>query len=73
MAISLDVILTTLQNGVYAIRDLTTTIGNVFPQSTASSSTASAGSLTFSSSQPDGFMIVQTSSGATVKIPYYPE
>lgn len=44
----------------------------VFPHTTASSSTVSAGTLTFNSSQPNGFMIVQTSSGATVKIPFYP-
>ena len=71
MEASLDVILNTLQNGVTALNNLRTSINTVFPRTTASSTGATTGSVTFSSSQPAGFMIVQTSSGATVKIAYY--
>jgi hypothetical protein len=73
MAIGLSDILAALQNGVTSINNLATAVGKVFPQTTASSSTVTAGTVTFTSSQAAGFMIVQTSSGATVKIPYYPQ
>jgi hypothetical protein len=68
-----DIIQTTLQSGVSAIRDLTKQIGRIFPSTTASSSAApaTAGTITFSSSLASGFMLVQTSSGGTVKIAFY--
>ena len=73
MATSLDIILSALQNGVTAINNLKTVINSVFPHTTASSSTVSAGTITFSSSLAAGFMIVQLSSGATVKVAVYPQ
>lgn len=73
MALGLSDILSALQNGVTGINNLTTAIGNVFPKTTASSSTVSVGTVTFTSSQAAGFLIVQTSSGATVKVAYYPQ
>lgn len=68
-------IYTTLLNGVQALNRLTTTVGNIFPQVTASSSSAPAttGSITFTSSEASGFLLVTTSSGATVKVPFYPQ
>ena len=71
MASSLDMLLTAMQNGVTAINNLKTVINNTFPHTTASSSTVTTGTITFQSSTALGFMIVQTSSGATVKIPFY--
>lgn len=72
MAASLSDLLSALQNGVQAIRGLNTTLGNVFPQATAYSTTAAtAGTITFTSSQATGFISVITSSGATVKVAVY--
>lgn len=72
MAVSLSEILAALQNGVTAIRDLKGTLENVFPQATATSTSApSAGAITYSSSQAALFLTVETSSGGTYKIPLY--
>jgi len=72
MATSLSDMLSAMQNGVIALTRLNTTIASIFPQVTASSTTvAVAGTITFSSSQAVGFILVELSSGATVKIPYY--
>ena len=72
MSTSLDIILVALQNGVNAINKLNATMQSVFPNSTASASSVTAGTITFSSSLASGFLVVVTSSGATVKIPFYP-
>jgi hypothetical protein len=73
MAASLDTIMAVMQNGVQAIRDLVTVVGQVFPNTTASSSSApsAAGSITYNSSQAAGFMLVTTSSGFSAKVPFY--
>lgn len=70
---SLTDIFSALQNGVTAINNLTTQIDTIFPNTTSSSTSITAGTITFSSSLASGFLIVQTSSGATVKIPFYPQ
>ena len=72
MAASLSDILSALQNGVRAINGLNTTLATIFPQATAYSTTAAtAGTVTFASSQATGFISVVTSSGATVKVAVY--
>lgn len=72
MAASLSDLYTAFQNGVQALRAINTTLGNVFPQATAYSTTAAtAGTITFTSSQATGFISIVTSSGATVKIACY--
>lgn len=72
MASSLTDILAALQNGVVAINNLNATLQQIFPQATAFSTTAAtAGTITFTSSQATGFISVVTSSGATVKVPVY--
>ncbi len=73
MAIGLDSVWNTLQNGVTAINNLTGTIKTIFPQLSGNSSAgpASAGTITFTSSQAVGFALVTLSSGVTVKFPYY--
>ncbi len=73
MAFGLSDILQSLQQGVQAINNLRSTISTVFPQVTGSSTSAPAsnGTVTFSSSLAVGFILATTSSGATVKIPYY--
>lgn len=72
MATSLTEILTALQNGVQAINKLNTTLGTIFPQTTALSTTAAvAGTITFTSSQAVVFLSVTTSSGGIYKIPLY--
>ena len=72
MATSLDMILSALQNGVQSVNNLSVALGNVFPQASAFSTTAAtAGTVTFTSSQAVGFLSVITSSGATLKVPLY--
>lgn len=68
-------IYTTLLNGVQAINKLTTTIGQVLPGISVSSTAppATNGNIAFTSGQASGFFIVKTSSGATVKVPFYPQ
>lgn len=64
-------ILTALQNAVNAINNLNSTLKTVFPQASALSTSATAGAITFNSSQPATFLTVTTSSGATIKVPGY--
>jgi hypothetical protein len=71
MANPLDTVIATLQNGVTAMNNLISIINTTFPHTTASSSFATAGTITFTSSQAAGFMVVTTSSGGTVKVPFY--
>ena len=72
MAIGLSDILSALQNGVTAIQKLNSTLGKVFPQSTATATTiSSAGTITFTSSQAKIFITVLTSSGGTYQVPGY--
>jgi len=75
MAFGLGDILQTLQQGVQAMQTLNTTIRNTFPQATTSSTAAPAtlGTITFTSSEATGFLLVALSSGVTVKFPYYPQ
>lgn len=75
MAFGLGDILQTLQMGVQAVNNLRTTISTVFPQITATSTSApaTAGTVTFGSSQASYFMLVTTSSGFTGKVPIYPQ
>lgn len=71
MAFGLGDLLQTMQQGVQAINNLTTQIRATFPQVAALSTSATVGTITFSSSQPSQFMTVITSSGATYKVPLY--
>lgn len=66
-------IFTAVQNLVTATQTMAQNLKTVFPQATTSSTTApsSAGGVTFTSSQPVGFLLVALSSGVTVKFPYY--
>lgn len=70
MTIGLSDILSTLQNGVTAIRSLNTVLGNIFPQATATSTSATLGAAALPAS-PEGFIVVNLSSGIAVKVPYY--
>ena len=73
MAFGIGDLLQTLQQGVQAINNLTTKIGLIFPEVTASSTAApsAVGAITYTSSLATGFMLVELSSGVTVKVPYY--
>lgn len=72
MAIGFSDLLSVLQNGVVAIRDLTTTVNSVFPHAGAISSSApTAGAIVYTSSQAAGFLLVTTSSGGVYKVPLY--
>lgn len=71
---SLADILSSLQQGVQAVRGLSTTLSNTFLQqgTVVSSAITTAGStITFSSSQAAGFIAVTTSSGAAGYLPWY--
>jgi hypothetical protein len=73
MAVGLGDLLQTMQQGVQAINNLATQIGVVFPSVTAASTSGPsvAGTISYSSSLATGFMLVELSSGTTVKVPYY--
>lgn len=72
MPISLTDIQTSLQQGVGAINNLNTILQTIFPQATAVSTTAAtAGTITFTSSQATAFLSIVTSSGATLKVALY--
>jgi len=70
---SISDILSALQNAVTAVNSLNKTLGSVFPGATALSTTSpsSVGAVTFTSSQPKGFIAVTTSSGYAGKIAVY--
>lgn len=70
---SLSDILSAIQNSVTAINSLNKTLGAVFPGATAMSTVApsSVGSVTFTSSEPKGFLSVTTSSGYAGKLAIY--
>lgn len=64
-------VISTLQNGVRAMYDLVTALGNIFPQTTGTSTTATGGSATLPAN-PVGFITVTIpSTGQSVKVPYY--
>ena len=71
MAFGLGDLLQTMQQGVQAINNLTTQIATTFPQASAVSTSATTGAATLTSSQPAGFLMVTTSSGATFKVALY--
>lgn len=71
MAFGIGDLLQTMQQGVQAINNLTIQIRNTFPNISALSTSATAGAITFSSSQPSQFGTVTTSSGGTYKVPLY--
>lgn len=70
---SISDILSALQNAVTAVNSLNKTLGSVFPGATAMSTVvpSSVGSVTFTSSEPKGFISVTTSSGYAGKIAVY--
>ncbi len=64
--------LTAMLNTVSAINGVTQQLKNVFPQATSISTTAaSAGTISFTSSQAAAFLSVTTSSGGVYKIPLH--
>jgi hypothetical protein len=71
MAFGIGDLLQTLQQGVQALNALTVQIKNTFPSVSALSTSATTGSITFSSSQPAAFQTIISSSGATYKVPLY--
>lgn len=72
MAASLNDLLAAMQNGVQAMNALTAQVAATFPQASAlSTSAATAGAITFTSSQAAAFLTVITSSGATYYVPLY--
>lgn len=75
MGFGIGDLLQTMQQGVTAINNLTSQIKTTFPQASTSSTSAPAtlGTITFTSSEATGFLLVALSSGTTVKIPFYPQ
>lgn len=71
MAFGIGDLLQTMQQGVIAIQTLTSQIKSTFPSVAALSTSATAGTITFNSSQPSQFLTVVTSSGGTYKVPLY--
>lgn len=60
----------TLQNVVIAINNLTTKLGQVFPQGSAVSHSATAGTDTLPAA-PAGFLTINLPDGTVGKVPYY--
>lgn len=71
MAGTLNDIYAALNAIAQTLGNMTQTQSRVWPNTTASSSSVTPGTITFSSSLAAGFMIVTTSSGGTVKVPFY--
>lgn len=69
---SLTDIYAVLNTIAQTITNLTTNQNSIFPHVTAASSTATAGAIT-PPAQVGGYLIVTTSSGGTVKVPWYPQ
>jgi len=63
-------ILSTLQQGVRALYDLTTKITTIFPQVSGTSTTAAGGAIT-PPAQVVGYITVTLPNGTSAKIPYY--
>ena len=63
-------LVTVNQQGVIALNAIVTAIKAVFPQSSTTATSATAGSETLPA-QPAGFLIVSLPGGSEVKIPYY--
>lgn len=67
-----DIFLTAMQNAVNALRDIAKTVNATLSvQVTGTSTSATTGTVTFSSSQPAGFLTLLSSAGTTIKVPYY--
>lgn len=71
MANSLTDIYNTLQNGVVALGSIAKALTNSFPQITGTSTGATTGSVSYNSSQPVGFITLISTSGGTIKVPYF--
>lgn len=71
MASSLTDIFTVLQNGVNALSKVAKAVSTSFPQVTGTSSTATVGTIVITSSLVAGFITIVSTSGTTLKIPYY--
>jgi len=73
MGFGLGDLLQTMQQGVQALNNLATQIGLIFPSVTAASTAgpSAVGAISYSSSLATGFMLIELSSGTTVKVPFY--
>lgn len=73
MAADLDTVLAVMQDGVRAINKLTLQLNTTFPPLTdPSTTTPTAGAITYNSSQIEAFGLVTTSSGGTYRIALLP-
>lgn len=66
-----DNLLTSLQQAVTAVNNLSKTLTNAFPLASGLSTSATTGAITFSSSQPAAFLSIITSSGGLYKVALY--
>ncbi len=71
MASSFTDILVALQNGVTNLGSIAKSLATAFPQVTGTSTGATTGSVTYNSSQPVGFLTMLSTTGATIKVPYF--
>lgn len=72
MAAPPEVFLAVLQNVVTAMEGIKKTISATLSvQVTGTSTSATAGTVTFTSSQAAGFLTLISSAGTTIKVPYY--
>lgn len=63
-------ILSAIQQGVQALNGIRTALGTIFPQTTGTSTSATAGSATLPAN-PVGFIVVTLPNGTSAKVPYY--
>lgn len=72
MAAPTDGFFATLQNVVTGINNIGKLLaGTLSVQVTGTSTSATAGTITFTSSQAAGFLTLVSSAGTTIKVPYY--
>jgi hypothetical protein len=63
-------ILAALQQGVQALGGIRTALGNIFPQTTGTTTSATGGAATLPAN-PVGFIVVTLPNGTSAKVPYY--
>lgn len=72
MASPPEIMLAVMQNAVTVMSNIGKTLsGTLSVQVTGTSTSATAGTITFTSSQAAGFLTLVSSNGSTIKVPYY--
>lgn len=63
-------VISVLQNGVRALNGILTALGNIFPQTTGTATTATGGAIT-PPANVVGYLTVTLPNGTSAKVPYF--